>query len=249
MCSETDVVHKNILLIMKIDYAIMSSDESHYLDYWPLVSKVWQRFGIKPVLIKITKDEYSFYDNDVILINLPLLPNIKSSLQAQIARIWAFKILNGNCIISDIDMMPLSESYFKDIANQYDEDKIVSYCSDAAQKFDGNHPMCYILANNKVMSELIKYDTWEQFVIDLAERCGQGWSTDQWYLTQLLNSYNNTISLKRGFNSNGQAHNRLDRDGWKYNADFITAGLVYDAHLPKPYKQNEKLIKDLYNLL
>ena len=38
---------------MKIDKVIMSCDDKrYYLDFWPLVSKVWkQKFNIHPVLI------------------------------------------------------------------------------------------------------------------------------------------------------------------------------------------------------
>jgi hypothetical protein len=235
---------------MEIKYAIVSSDESEYLDYWPIISKAWQKLGIEPVLVKIQSNINECIlsiDNGFLIIKLPLIPNIKSSLQAQIGRIWAYKILDANCIISDIDMYPISESYFKDTVKQYNNDQIISYCSDAAKRFDGNHPMCYVLANAEVMSKLISQTTWEDFVKDLAEAGGQGWSTDQWYLTTLLDSYNQTISLQRGWNSAGCADNRLDRIGWVYNKDEIKN--FYDAHLPKPYKSNENKIKEFRDLL
>lgn len=236
---------------MEINYSIVSSDDSYYLDYWPVIKDAWNKIGIKPVLVKISPTNHNYESTiqyqDYTVIYLRQIPNIKTSLQAQIGRIWAYKMLKGNCIMSDIDMMPISESYFKERAKYYNEDEIVSYCSDAAQKFDGNHPMCYILANNVIMSNLIKYDTWTEFAIDLAEQGAQGWSTDQWYITQLLNNYPRTVSLKRGWNSAGCADNRLDRIGWNFNSDIIRKGMVYDAHLPRPYNENVKLIQELYD--
>lgn len=107
--------------------------------------------------------------------------------------------------------------------------------------------MCYVLANCDVMSKLIKQTKWEDFVADLAEAGGQGWSTDQWYLTTLLNSYDKTISLNRGWNSAGCAYNRLDRIGWKYSKDELKE--FYDAHLPRPFKGNEKTINEFIEAL
>lgn len=228
---------------MEINFAIVSSDESHYLDYWPIVSEAWSwKMDITPILVRIVKGIHPKSENSKYgtIINLPEIPNIKSSLQAQIGRIWAYKMLSGNCIMSDIDMLPISKSYYKDIAEKYNEDQIVSYCSDAAKKFDGYHPMCYILANTKVMSSLIKEETWEQFVLHLADIGGQGWSTDQWHVTNLLNSYDKVVSLNRGWNSAGQANNRLDRIDWNY--DNATVKNYYDAHLPQPYMKNKELI-------
>lgn len=101
---------------MDIKYAIVSSDESHYLDYWPIICDAWIKIGIEPVLVKISKDidDWSFgHLHNHTIINLPQIPNIKASLQAQIGRMWAYKLLTGNCIMSDIDMFPISESYFK----------------------------------------------------------------------------------------------------------------------------------------
>lgn len=227
---------------MKIDYAINSSDDSPYLDYWETVKNGWNRIGIKPVLIRIT-NEVGFKKlntEDCVEIILKPIDGIKISLQAQIARIWAYKLLSGNCIMSDIDMMPVSSEYFNGIASKYNEDEIVSYCSDAAERFDGYHPMCYVLANNNIMSVLIKHNTWEEFCTDLAEKGGHGWSTDQWHLTQLIKDYPKLVSLKRGWNSAGCADNRLDRIGWNYTVE--QAKKFYDAHLPKPYKENKELI-------
>jgi hypothetical protein len=253
---------------MEIHYSIVSSDDSHYLDYWTTIKQAWFDIGITPVLVKIATDEeinkFKWKDTDGLCVEhcleiddeliersqtiyLRQIPGIKSSLQAQIARLWAYKLLDGNCIMSDIDMLPISGNYFHSIAENGNEDEILSYCADAADKFDGNHPMCYILANNAVMSSLIKFDTWEDFCKTLAAAGGQGWSTDQWYLTQILNDYHKTISLQRGWNSAGCAYNRLDRIGWNY--DVSKAKNFYDAHLPRPYKGNEEIIKKLVDAI
>jgi hypothetical protein len=233
---------------MKIDYAVMSCDDSHFLDYWPVVAKAWERIGIDPILFFVgERRDWPVLDTRIRF--LPVIPLVKTSLQGKIARLWAYKILVGNCIMSDIDMMPLSREYFHGMAG-FNESRIVSYCADAAEHFDTYHPMCYVLANSKVMSSLIKQPTWEEFVREVVIRGGQeSGNADQWWLTNLLNSYDNVVSLNRGWNSAGCALNRLDREHWQYDPDDVRSGRLYDAHLPRPYANFKKEIEDLLALV
>lgn len=230
---------------MIINYAIVSTDDSFYKEYWEVVKKAWIKLGIKPVCIHVGEDEG--FEDDVIY--LKLVDGIKPSFQAQIARIWAYKHLEGNAIISDMDMMPLSSTYFNGIAKQFNEDTIVSYCSDAKERFDGTEPMCYILANCKIMNGLLEHETWEDFVRWMVYQTGEGWSGDQWYITQLLNKYENVVRLSRGWNEAGCANNRLDRLDWRFNDADVKEGRIYDAHLLRPYEPNTVEINRLLNLI
>src|ERR1017187_7515866 len=206
---------------MKIDYAVMSSDDSHFVDYWPVVSEAWKRIGISPRLFFV--GSRAGYDT----VCLPVVPGVKTSLQGKLARLWAFKVLVGNCIISDIDMMPLSREYFVGTAEAFGKEQIVSYCADAAGLFDKYHPMCYVLANTGIMSRLIAQSTWEEFVLEVARRGGQeSGNADQWWLTRLLDSYGRVVKLKRGWNSAGCALNRLDRESWGYKPEDVTSGAL-----------------------
>jgi hypothetical protein len=229
---------------MKIDYAVMSSDDSHYLDYWPVVSEAWRRIGVEPILFSVGP-----WLKDGTTVRLPLVSGVKPSIQGKLARLWAFKVLAGNCITSDIDMMPLSRQYFAGNAAPYRENQIVSYCSDAAELFDKYHPMCYVLANSKVMGSLIEQTTWEEFVLEIAKRGGQeSGNQDQWWVTRLLDSYDKVVKLKRGWSSAGEALNRLDRNRWEYKPEDVGVTL-YDAHLPRPYAEHQEEIKKLLALV
>ena len=49
---------------MKIDKIIFASDDSHFLDFWEIQSKVCKEIlGIQPVLFHITDSESDFYDD------------------------------------------------------------------------------------------------------------------------------------------------------------------------------------------
>jgi len=233
-----------------IKYAIVSADNSHYLDYWNIISNAWIKMGITPVLVHINGDDTIInLKDDTMKITLPELKGIKTSLQAQIGRIWATKYLSGKFIFSDIDMMPLNKNYFQDIASIYDDETIVSYSSDAAEKFDGTYPMCYISANAETFLQLIKFNSWQSFVENLLYICEDQWTTDQKYMKTILDSYHKVIHLTRVFSQDGIANRRIDRLSWIYFNDDVKNGIYYDAHLPVPFKENETLINNLYSLI
>lgn len=235
---------------MKIHYALMSCDDNPmYKDFIPVITKAWNKIGIKPVFVIITNDGTGYIESsDAIKIYFRPIEGIKISFQALNARIWAWKELEGNCILSDIDMMPLSSEYFNGIAKQFEEHQIVSYCDDAIEKF-GQIASCYILANSSVMGNLIKEKTWEDFIQNRADETGQGWGGDQWYLGEIMNKHKDTVRLRRGFNEAGQAHNRLDRDSWNYNPMDISDGRIYDSHLLRPYLSHKDEINKLLEFI
>jgi hypothetical protein len=220
---------------LRIDYAIVSSDDSYYADFWPIVAWGWKRIGITPVFFKIGSKFKISEDKHGIVYEVPAIEGVKTSWQAQIVRIWAYKMLEGNLILSDMDMMPVSRDYFHNNAEPHSEDKIVVYCADAYQ--DNEFPMCYVLANDRVMAPLIYGTTWEEFVRYLLQNCGEGWGTDQWCLTKICKEYGNLVKLKRGWDSGGVATNRLDRIGWRYDCE--NAKNFYDAHLLRPYNEHK----------
>lgn len=252
---------------MIIHHTLMSCDESpFYKDFIPVITSAWNKLGIKPVFVIIGEEEGFEEDSEKIVFYFKTIPDIKVNFQALNARIWAWKIVgeNKNCILSDIDMMPLSDIYFNGIAKQFEEDQIVSYCDDAVEKF-GQIAACYILANSGVMSKLIKETTWEEFIRKRAEETGQGWGGDQFYLGELLHGcgnwppdpnktvhnepYPKTVRLNRGWNEAGEAYNRLDRNTWRYQDHQIIEQKLYDAHLLRPYSDHKQEIDKLLSLI
>jgi hypothetical protein len=232
-----------------IKYAIVSSDNTHYLDYWPVISKAWNKIGIHPILVQINGSKHDMIETaEETVYFLPQIDGIKTSFQAQIARLWIMTKLNGSCIISDIDMMPLNKAYFNQ-ASEYPADTIVSYCSDAAKIFDGTYPMCYIVSDAAIFTECLTSKDWEEWTVEMANLYDQSWSTDQLILTSILNAYPKTFHLNRGWNESGIADNRIDRLSWYYSRKLLQKGEYYDAHLLRPYCQNESEIYMLLNYI
>ena len=235
---------------MKIDYVILSSDLNPiYLDFWNPVKRLWsEHIGIKPVLIKIC-DENSFTDNgDSIIISIKAIDGINTGFQSQIARIFAYNYFeNKNCLISDIDMFPLSKNYFIDSVKDIDDTKIVIYSSDA-YPLERRFPMCYVLGNSDVMKSVLDIDGDYEFFCRRLKLLNQEWNTDEIYLTSKLRYLPNIVKLKRGWH-NGVASRRIDRVNWQYKDYLLTNGFYIDSHSIRPYSENKEIIDKLINQL
>lgn len=241
---------------MKINYVIMGSDENPmYLDFWPHVSKIWKtKIGVTPVLGLITNQESDFIETEYGLIKkFKKIPDIESSLQSQIVRLYLTKYLNGYSLISDIDMLPLSKKYFLDNAKQVTENNVIVYSSDNPECIQSKmFPMCYILSHQKTYQKIFNLSNidWETFCNLLNDR-KEGWFTDQKYLYEKIYDFflngNETIFLCRGWHP--IASKRIDRINWEYDPNKVKNEGYIDSHLLRPYIKYKKEIDDLINLL
>lgn len=241
---------------MKINYAIMGSNQNPmYLDYWPIISKIWKEiFDIVPVLGLICDEDSNFIRDEYGLIKkFKEIKGIDSGLQSQIIRLYLTKELNGNIIISDIDMAPLSKSYFIDQVKFFDETKIYVMSSDNAECNNNKEiPMCYNVSNSKIFSNMLELDdTWLEFANKL-NSLNFGWTTDQNYLWLKIQKLiqtnpNDVVLLKRGWSIG--AEKRIDRLWWSYDPNLVTKGYYIDSHLLRPYNQNKEEIDKLIKLL
>lgn len=240
---------------MNIDYTIMGSNLSPmYLDFWPIVSKVWKdKFNITPVLGLVCDEDSDLYEDEFGLIKkFKKIEGVDDSLQSQIVRLFLPKFLNGSCLISDIDMIPLSVEYFKSNSEKLTKDNIIIFSSDNPECLSNYmYPICYILSNNIVFEKIFGLDIdWLNFVSQLNKR-NQGWYTDQKFIFEKINQYhleqNNCIFLKRGWN--GLANKRIDRASWGYDPEKVTDGYYIDCHSLRPYSEYKNEINKLISYL
>lgn len=239
---------------MKIDYVIIGSDENpYYYDFWPIISKVWKKvFNVTPVLGLISNVDSEIEESEYGLVKkFKKVEGVDVGLQSQIVRLFLPKFLNGNCLISDIDMIPLSKKYFTDNSSGLTDNNLIVYSSDNPECLSQKmYPMCYFAANSKVFKDIFDLDlNWSQFSQFLKNR-NETWYTDQKYLYEKVNFFckkNNCIFLNRGWN--GLANNRIDRISWIYDDNKVKDGYYIDCHSLRPYKKFKKEIDDLIELL
>ena len=104
---------------MKIERVIISSTKhKNYIDFWPIVSKAWKNIGVKPTLIYTSNKKTSISEKeDVISIHID---KINPVFTAQNIRLLAPVLFPDEvCILSDIDIMPLSKNYFLTLSFQF----------------------------------------------------------------------------------------------------------------------------------
>lgn len=232
---------------MKIEVVIHSSNSnSMYLDFWPLVSKVWNvRFGLRPLLVYIDEDHTIPIDTtygDVI--KMKPVPDIPVYLQCLWVRYWIpIQFLEKVCMISDIDMFPISKSYFTDTIKTVSDDKYVHLytCTDYL-------PSCYHVAKGKVFKKVLAlHDKWEDSLRMIHDRKvnpntynsnieflkdKQQWGVDEEYATERVRSYPD----RNLFVFVNRTHQRIDRDKWEWTEQDIKADAYADSHSIRPYR-------------
>lgn len=239
---------------MKIDFAIMSSDDNPvYLDFWQPVSKVWrEKFNITPILLYFGNGNPSEEHGVVIRMgtNFENIP-----LASCWARYWFTSTLHDKVsIISDIDMIPMSEWYFKHQIEHYPEDSYIHLnpCIDTYTRL----PSCYHVARGDVFKKVLGlHDTFEESYSDLLNSyfdnstCylkggNDKWCYDEYYATDkiLKGNYEKLFLIPR---SGGQSGHRIDRTDWNYDERLFNAGYYYDSHSLRPYKEHKHLIDKL----
>jgi hypothetical protein len=152
---------------MRIDKAIHASDDKEfYLDFWPIVSKIWRKkFNIEPVLLYFGNGSPSEEFGTVI--KMPIIPGVPVNTQCQISRYWIPKTdMDAVWMTSDIDMLPISRNYFSDWLSDLPDDKWVHLNSDPGETYPHiTYLCCYNVARGRTFQEILELpDTFEEFV-------------------------------------------------------------------------------------
>jgi|688.fasta_scaffold08774_16 hypothetical protein len=228
---------------MKIDYVVISSDDNPmYKDFYPIVSKIWNSFGLKTYFINIT-NENSITENEYGFVHkIKSIDNIPSSYQSQIVRLFSPNLIDGNILMSDIDMIPLNYDYFKNNSEYLLDDNIVVYTTNpyTDRPF---HAMCYLLGNSKTFKKILGTEnmTYEEFVKTLESVYGHSWFADEnFFYDKSIGNENKMVFLKRDIKNT-----RIDRSKWVYDVNKLHKGTYIDSHLLRPYSQYLNEINEL----
>jgi hypothetical protein len=234
---------------MKIDYVVVGSDNNPlYLDFWPVISKVWKlKFNITPVLGLICDEDSDFIEDEFGLIKkIKSVTNFSTSLQSQLIRFYLPSIINGCTIISDIDMIPLSKKYFVDDVKNFDDDKFIIFSSHNDQTFKTNqYPACYVAGNQNMYQEI--FGTFNSFESFLDSVTYNSWCTDQIHLYEMCQRIDRS---KLEFPERVWGNNcaRIDRSKWSYDESLVKNDYYIDCHSLRPYNQYKNEIDQLINL-
>ena len=257
---------------MKVDYvAVSSTCDSFYLDFWPIVSRIWKKkFNYTPVLFLVHTDK-SIRPTEEFgeVVYFEPLPDVPLNIQAQCSRYWLPSTKpDAIWMTSDIDMFPISRSYFIDSLANIPNDKFVNMNARGV----GIFPCCYNVAMGKTYKEVIglpdsyeeylKQTKWQDFKKDhTPQNSGismSHWGIDEWYPNQQMKRYNETHASKHKFvmtTRNGSPPRdtcplRVDRQSSnRWNRDHVVNERYIDAHSLRPYTQHKHDIDTLVALI
>jgi len=139
---------------IKINRVILSANTNPtFMDFWPLVAKAWKEMGIQPTLALIEDQKNISIDKSLgDVMRFEPIEGVKPGVQAQLIRLLLPTYFEDDvCLISDIDILPLSKDYFVTRVKQYPENSFIVYRKTYTQANKGSQ--CAIMQQKEAYSK------------------------------------------------------------------------------------------------
>lgn len=245
---------------MKLKRVILAVNDSPiYLAFWPYAAKAWSEIvGIRPTLALVADENTQVDESLGDVIRFTPVENLDTAFQAQIIRLLLPALFPDEvCIISDIDQVPASRSYFCDSITNFNEDSFVVYKELISRFAPDEICMCYNAAKGSTFGEIFKVSASLKSIRNRITELGKTayplwlWKTDQKVLFQKLTSWSGYKTRCHRLGEDWVAHKLYAYD-WPQARPRLQKGWYYDVQLGKPYsnfqKYNEEVLREL-NLL
>ena len=151
------------------DRVIVSCDDSHFKDFWPTVSKAWNKYfpGKKITLAFVTERTYE----DELVIKMkaygdvflfPIVDGIPTANLAKMSRhILATNFGNEVCMIEDIDTIPLQSEFVNNVLSKRGINELLVVGSEVYNNCGtdkGKFPISNMTGESYVFKEIINPD-------------------------------------------------------------------------------------------
>jgi hypothetical protein len=223
---------------------ISTNDHPNYINYWPYVTKAWNKLGWNTLTFYLGTNTIQEDINNKI-VKIDPINEYRDETVVQVSRLFGHKHIDyGIIMTSDVDMMPLTD-YWKP---GYED--ITIYGFDLTK--DKQIPICYIAMNSINWKKIIPENSIEELLtkysIAKSDSFNEYWYTDQKIVTERILKYK-YVQIDRKNNKGLGSHEigRIDRARWTETKNNDT--LKIDAHLPRPFNQKEveELFKKYYD--
>lgn len=230
---------------MRIDLAVMSSDDNpFYLDFWPIVSKLWKvRFGIAPILLYFGEGNPD--QTYGMVIKMKRIENMPLYLQCTCSRLWYPGTQPDKItILSDIDMLPLSRWYFLNQIAEVPDDKYI-HLNPCIETY-GRLAMCYNVARGDTYRDVLRIPTdWNEAAVyfksvkpvKLFTKDRPLWFVDETILTSKILGYGDKSRIALIPRPGGQNGFRIDRPDWVWDDNMLKKHMYFDCHSQRPFSQ------------
>lgn len=216
-----------------------------YLSFWPVVAQVWNNLGYRPTLAFVAPLDTPIDETIGDVIRFEPIPGYSTANQAQVIRLFLPAFFEDDiCMLSDIDMIPLSAEYFNGGISQVTENNFVIFRDKAYAIYGPNYfkkyPMCYNAALGKTFKALFKVDNINDELCQRVRallRWNYGWQTDEMALQMYIKHRDRTaIKVKRlGHGVEARVDRGMVYVGMIYDEEQLTSGKYIDIHCPRPY--------------
>jgi len=232
---------------MKIDKIIFAADDSYFLDFWPIQSKICKEvLNIEPVLFRITEDDSEFYnDGNGLVKHIKKIKGINTGAQAAIGRMFFTKYFpNDVCAVSDIDLLVINKNYLQNSIKNFEEDSFVIYVSDAYDEnrteakeyvnqefFEKNigqlYPYFLNVGKGKTFNKILDTDcSFSEYLYKHKELGNKTlfWGVDECYFSKCVNKKNHEVKIEkliRGYESPWKCSGRIERHRFDVQLEFI----------------------------
>ena len=254
---------------MKLDCVLTAVNENRlYLDFIPIFIKTWNKLypdvDVKIVLIaKKIPDDLLSYKNNLILFEP--IENVLTSFTSQFIRNLYPCILNykNGILITDIDMLPMNNTYYSENIIGYDNNKFIYYRDNIC--FENKEiSMCYNVACSQVWKDIFKINSLDDIVNYLKNISNKeiikeghgniGWNIDQRTLYSKIMEWNIKTNNFICLNEKDTKFKRLNRGGGINISNInirknITEGNYTDYHACRPMSRFSNLNWEIFNLL
>ena len=230
---------------LSLRYALVAVDDgkirktkSRYRDYWPMVREAWARFNIQPVCVYVGHrlPDGMAYQEDVMLFKP--IRGVSTVFTAQCIRLLAPAMMpdDGQVVISDMDMLPMSEHFFRTRTADADRHTI-THLLPSLQDY-GMLPMGYVSGTPEAWRKMINLPTGRGLSLVNAIRTrlkqwhaeNHDWFADQHKLYEHFKAYPHAVECGAITD-----FHRINRDEWFSMTDKDLEKAT-DAHLP-PYSK------------
>lgn len=253
---------------MKLDCILTSVNENKlYLDFIPIFIKTWNKLypdvDIKIILIaRNIPDNLLSYTNNIILFEP--IENILTSFTSQFIRLLYPCILNykNGVLITDIDMLPMNNTYYTKNIIEYDNNKFIYYRDEICLRYK-QIAMCYNVATPEIWKDIFKINSLEDIVKyikttsdknSIKEGHGNvGWCIDQTTLYNIVTEWNKKTNNFVRLNELQTRFKRLDRIRFDISDVNIRKNIIEgnytDYHCYRPMSKYSDINWEIYNLL
>lgn len=247
---------------MKIDCVLTAVNENpFYLDFVPIFIKTWKKlyrdFDIKIILIMDTMPESFFEFKDFIILFSPI-PGVESSFISQYIRILYPCILQeyeNGVLITDIDLLPMNNTYFRNPLVPVPDDKFV-HMRGTVLEHKSQVAICYNVATPTTWKSVIGVSTLDDIIRVFEEnfkKTSVSWFRDQEDLYTFLNTWSDKKDKWVKLTDHDCGFKRLNRNGVNlrnyHQRHAITTHQYSDYHCLRPMKQYSKINSRIYYLL